>query len=205
MQFIQSLLQLKTDERIIKLRENAKSVRDPSCADETLNFLLYTVKTLNPEKILEIGTAEGLSGAAMLLACERAKLTTIEFNEERYFTAKKNFTDLSLSDRVDLVLGDAGEVIDCLSGTYDLIFLDGPKAQYINYLPRLKQLLRKGGVLFADDVLLFGWVNGKEETPHKRRSIVEKLKRYLTAVSSDSELITSIFDIGEGVAVSVKI
>lgn len=205
MQFIQSLLQLKTDERIIKLRENAKSVRDPSCADETLNFLLYTVKTLNPEKILEIGTAEGLSGAAMLLACESAKLTTIEFNEERYFTAKKNFTDLSLSDRVDLVLGDAGEVIDCLSGTYDLIFLDGPKAQYINYLPRLKQLLRKGGVLFADDVLLFGWVNGKEETPHKRRSIVEKLKRYLTAVSSDSELITSIFDIGEGVAVSVKI
>ncbi len=205
MQFVQSLLQLKIDERIIKLRENAKSVRDPSCADETLNFLIYTVKTLNPEKILEIGTAEGLSGAAMLFACERAKLTTIELNEERYFTAKKNFADLSLSDRADLILGDAGEVIDCLNEIYDLIFLDGPKAQYINYLPRLKQLLRKGGVLFADDVLLFGWVNGKEETPHKRRSIVEKLKRYLIAISSDSELITSILDIGEGVAVSVKI
>ena len=151
MEFSQSLLQLHIDERILRLREGAKDVRDPSTPDETLNYLMYTVKVLNPLRILEIGTAEGLSGAAMLFAAERARLTSIEIEEERYLAAKKNFADLGLTDRADLILGDAGEVLDCLSGVYDLIFLDGPKAQYVNYLPRLKKLLRTGGVLFADD------------------------------------------------------
>lgn len=205
MEYTKKLVRLKTDERVIKLRQNANWVRDPSCEDDTLNYLLYTVKTLNPTRILEIGTAEGLSGSAMLFAAENAKLTTIELDEDRYFKAKKNFADLGLSDRVDVILGDAGEIIEYLNGIYDLIFLDGPKAQYVNYLPRLKQLIRKGGVIFADDVLLYGWVDGREETPHKRRSIVEKLKMYLEAVSSDEQLITSVLDIGEGVAVSVKI
>lgn len=198
------MLQLHIDERILRLREGAKDVRDPSTPDETLNYLMYTVKVLNPLRILEIGTAEGLSGAAMLFAAERARLTSIEIEEERYLAAKKNFADLGLTDRADLILGDAGEVLDCLSGVYDLIFLDGPKAQYVNYLPRLKKLLRTGGVLFADDVLLYGWVNGKAETPPKRRSIVEKIRAYLRAVTSDKELITSILDVGEGVSVSVK-
>ena len=205
MEYTKKLVRLKTDERVINLRQNANWVRDPSCEDDTLNYLLYTVKTLNPTRILEIGTAEGLSGSAMLFAAENAKLTTIELDEDRYFKAKKNFADLGLSDRVDVILGDAGEIIEYLNGVYDLIFLDGPKAQYVNYLPRLKQLIRKVGVNFDDDVLLYGWVDCREETPHKRRSIVEKLKMYLEAVSSDEQLITSVLDIGEGVAVSVKI
>ena len=202
--FAQSLLQLNIDGRILRLREKAKLGRDPSCGDETLNFLLYTVQSLRPERILEIGTAEGLSGAAMLLSAPNAKLTTVELEEERYLAAKKNFADLGVSDRVNAILGDAGEVIGCLTEEYDLIFLDGPKAQYLHYLPRLKQLLCRGGVLFADDVLLYGWVDGKEPTPAKRRSIVEKIRAYLFAVTSDPSFRTSILDIDEGVAVSVK-
>lgn len=203
--YTETLLQLRIDERLRALRGRALPGRDPSTPDEVLNYLLYTVKTLNPAHILEIGTAEGISGAAMLFAAENARLTTIESEEERFIAARKNFAELGLSERADAVWGDAGEVIDCLTGGYDLIFLDGPKAQYLRYLPRLKVLLRKGGVLFADDVLLYGWVDGREPVPVKRHSIAEKLRQYLAAVCSDPELITSILDIGEGVAVSVKI
>lgn len=205
MQNLLSFGQLRIDARLARLREQAKSGRDPSTPDETLNYLLYTIQTLRPSRILEIGTGEGLSGAAMLFAAKDARLTSIECVEERFFTAKKNFADLGLSARADLIFGDAGEVLPHLNGAYDLIFLDGPKAQYLNYFPCLKALLRSGGVLFADDVLLYGWVDGREPTPAKRRPLVEKIRAYLRAVLEDPDFITSVLPLGEGVAVSVRL
>lgn len=204
MEYTASLVKLKTDARVAAMRERAKDRRNPACEDETLNYLLYTVEVLRPAHILEIGTAEGLSGAAMLLAAPQARLTTVEIEEELYLQAKKNFQALGLSSRVHCILGDAAEVLNALDGVFDLVFLDGPKAQYLKYLPDIKRLLRTGGVLFADDVLLYGWVDGRVPVPQKRRSIVGKLREYLSAVSGDEELITSVLDIGEGVAVSVK-
>ena len=76
MEYARKLLQLKTDERILRLRESAKRGRDPSTEDETLNFLLLLVRSIAPARILEIGTAEGLSGAAMLSAALRGTVST---------------------------------------------------------------------------------------------------------------------------------
>ena len=202
--YTRSLVRLNTDKRILALREGAKERRNPSADDETLNYLLFTVRCLKPKRILEIGTAEGISGAAMLLEAPDAHLTTIECDEGMYRRAKKNFEELGLSERVECVFADAADVITSLEKPFDLIFLDGPKAQYLHYLPDLKRLLVKGGVLFADDVLLFGWVSGEEPVPDKRRSIVRKIKEYLEAVSADEELLTSVLHLGNGVAVSVK-
>ena len=81
--------------------------------------------------------------------------------------------------------------------------MDGPKAQYEKYLFDIKRLLNKGGILFADDVLLFGWVSGEEETPQKRRSIVEKIRSYLDVITSDKDFHTSVLNVGDGVALSV--
>ena len=64
-------------------------------------------------------------------------------------------------------------------------------------------LLIHGAVLFADDVLLFGWVSGEEETPMKRRSIVEKIRSYLQTITADKDFVTSVLNVGDGVAVSV--
>ena len=71
------------------------------------------------------------------------------------------------------------------------------------YLFDLKRLMKKGATLFADDVLLFGWVDGKEETPQKRRSIVEKIRSYLEHIVADESFVTSVLDVGDGVALSV--
>ena len=203
-EYIRSLTRLRTDGRILKLREALKDRRDPVCEDEVLNYLLMTVRALAPAEILEIGTAEGLSGAAMLLEAPSARLTTIEADEDRYLKAKENFAALGLSSRARCVLGDAADVLPALDGPFGLIFLDGPKAQYVHYLPDLKRLLREGGVLIADDVLLYGWVDGREPAPKKRHSLVERIREYLVAVAEDETLVTSVPDIGEGVAVSVK-
>ncbi len=187
------------------VREEAFKREIPVSDDETLCFLQTLVSSLQPEKILELGSAVGVSGAAMLFVCGKAELVSIERDENFYNEAKNNFLKLGLEERVKLIHGDAGEEIKKLDGEFDFIFLDCAKVQYIKYLPRLKELLKKGGVLVADDVLLFGYVTGETETPKKRKMLVEHIKEYISAVTEDKELLTTVLDVGNGVAVSVKL
>ena len=203
MKYTASLVKLHIDEKLAARRLAALERGIPVADDETLQFLLVTLSMKKPERILEIGTAVGLSGVAMLGACPAAKLTTIELEEERYIEAKANFSEFGVSERVTAHLGDAGEILAMMDGKFDFVFLDGPKAQYEKYLFDLKRLMNDGAVLFSDDVLLYGWVSGEQPTPQKRRSIVEKIRGYLDALTSDNDSITSVLDIGDGVALSV--
>jgi predicted O-methyltransferase YrrM len=203
MEYTASLVQLNIDEEVEKRRKDALARGIPVADDETLQFLLVTLAATKPNRILEIGTAVGLSGVAMLQACPAARLTTIELEEERDVEAKKNFADFSLSSRVNAYLGDAGEILAMMDGEFDFVFLDGPKAQYEKYLFDLKRLMKKGAILFADDVLLYGWVSGEQPTPQKRQSIVDKIRSYLQTVTADPDFITSVLNVGDGVALSV--
>jgi predicted O-methyltransferase YrrM len=203
MKYTASLVQLNIDKEISARRADALSRGIPVADDETLNFLLLTLRAFQPCRILEIGTAVGLSAVAMLKELPTARLTTIELEEERYIEAKKNFEDFALQDRVNAHLGDAGEILAMMDGEFDFVFLDGPKAQYEKYLFDLKRLMREGAILFADDVLLYGWVSGEEPTPQKRHSIVDKIRSYLEVVTADKDFITSVLNVGDGVALSV--
>lgn len=203
MEYTASLVQLHIDKEVAKRRKQALENGVPVADDETLQFLLVTLAAVKPQRILEIGTAVGLSGVAMLQACPTARLTTVELEEERYLQAKQNFADFNLSSRVNAYLGDAGEILAMMDGEFDFVFLDGPKAQYEKYLFDLKRLMKKGAVLFADDVLLYGWVSGEEPTPQKRHSIVDKIRSYLHTVTSDTDFITSVLNVGDGVALSI--
>ncbi|MDD6995238.1 MAG: O-methyltransferase [Candidatus Borkfalkiaceae bacterium] len=204
--FSKSLVRADIPEALKQKREEARAAGVPVADDETLQYLLFTVLTLQPKRILEIGTAVGLSGAAMLLKKNDARLTTIEIDESSYLAAKENFRFFGVEDRVNAYLGDAGEILSAMpreiNGAFDLVFLDGPKAQYIKYLPEIKRLLRAGGVLLSDDILLYGWVDG--EPPKKRHMLVEKIRGYLRVLCADKEFLTSILPLGDGLAVSVK-
>ena len=202
--YLRSLLRLRQDERLAALREKAKSERDPCAPDETVQLLLACARMCAPTRALEIGTGEGLTAVALLQECPQLHLVTVESDEVRYRAACKNFAAFGVAERVRCVLGDAKDLLAALDEPFGLIFLDGPKAQYGGYLPDLKRLLAPRGVLFADDVLLYGWVDGREETPPKRRSIVRKIREYLELVCGDPDLRTSVLDVGEGVAISVK-
>lgn len=203
MQYTASLVKLNIDERIIARRKDALARGIPVADDETLQFLLLTLAATKPMRILEIGTAVGLSTIAMLYECKNARITTMELEEERYLEAKQNFADFGVLDRVTVHLGDAGEILAMMDGEFDFVFLDGPKAQYEKYLFDLKRLMKKGAILFADDVLLYGWVSGEEPTPQKRHSIVDKIRSYLETVTADKDFITSVLNVGDGVALSV--
>lgn len=186
-----------------EIRRSAFARNIPVSSEETLAFLCTCAEMAKPKKILEIGTAVGASGICLLLHTS-AELTTIEVNADFAAEALNNFTAAQLEGRVKVLCGDAAEILPDLEGGYDFIFLDGPKVQYVKYLPQLKKLLSSGGVLFADDVLLYGWVNGEAEVPKKRKMLVEHIREYLDAVQSDQDFFTTIVDVGDGASLSVK-
>lgn len=197
------LNKLRVSEKAASLRADAQSQEVPVASGETLNFILTLVRACNAKSILEVGCAWGLTSLAVLEQAENACLTAIERDESFYNKAKENLKEYA--DRCDIRLGDAAEVIATLpDGQYDFIFLDCAKVQYIKLLPQLKRVLKKGGVLLADDVLLYGWVNGEAPVPKKRRMLVEHIREYITAVTEDDELSTSILDVGDGLAMSVR-
>ena len=196
---------VKLSDKIQRLRESAFVRSIPTADDETLQFLITQLRALQPENILELGTATGISGIAMLEVCPNATLTTIEKNTRFFEEAKDNFKCFGVNMRVNAINADAGEAIDMLSGTYDFIFMDCAKVQYIKYLPKLKKLLARGGVLIADDVLLFGWTTGEAEVPKKRKMLAKHICEYVDAVTHDDELSTTILNIGDGLALSVKL
>lgn len=197
------LNKLKVSERVARLRALANEREVPVADDETLGFLLALARAGNALNILEVGCAEGVTSLALLEECGNAKLTAIERDEQFFKTAKQNLS--GYTDRASVLFGDANELLPALeSGVYDFIFLDCAKVQYVKLLPELKRALKTGGVLLADDVLLYGWVNGEAETPKKRKMLVEHIREYISAVTEDSELRTAVLDIGNGLAMSVK-
>ncbi len=188
--------------RLLELRERAKEGRDPACADETLWELLRLAAETGVKRYLEIGAAECLTSIALAVS-SGAAVTAVEKDPARAARARENIALFGMGEQISLMEGDAGEILPLLGGEYDLIFLDGPKAQYLKYLPDCKRLLRRGGYLLSDDVLLFGWVRG--EPPKKRRMLIEHIREYLAALQNDPDLKTEILEIGEGLAVSEKL
>ena len=193
------------DERIYVLREEAKIAGEPILRDKSFELLLKKVKEKSPERILEIGVNRGLSGIAMLCACEKSQLTGIEIDEYKVAIAKENYRQFGVLDRAKIFQGDASEIIPVLTGEYDFIFLDGPKGHYYEYLPHLLSVLKVGGILFADNVLFRGYVGDKVKTPHRFNTTKHSMENYLTAITTSENLKTEIFDLEDGVSITEKI
>ena len=200
-EFTKSKVHLVINEDISLMRRDYKAQGIPTILDESLNLLLLTLKIKKPKKILEIGTATGMSGICMLDVCENAHLVTIEANEQSYKIAKENFAKHNHDKRVTCYCGDAGDIIRFLDAGYDFIFLDGAKARYYDYLPELKRLLVKGGILFADNVLFRGLVEA-ERPPHRDMTIVRNLRAFIDDLSQDKKYTTSVIDVGDGVLIA---
>lgn len=200
-EFTQSKVKVVIDKDIERMRKEYKAQGIPTILDESLNLLLLTLKIKKPKKILEIGTATGMSGICILDVCKNAKLVTIEANEQSYREAKVNFEKHNHLDKTTMYFGDAGDVIRFLDPGFDFIFLDGAKARYYDYLPELKRLLVKGGVLFADNVLFRGLVEA-EKPPHRDMTIVRNMRAFIDELTQDENYTTTVIDAGDGVLIA---
>ena len=168
-----------------------------------LKFLLtYT----RPKSILEVGTAIGFSALLMSeYAPADCHITTIEKYEKRIPIAKDNFRKAGREDRITLLEGDATEILKELEGTYDIIFMDAAKGQYINYLPDIKRVLRKGGLLISDNILQEGEiVESRYAVTRRNRTIHTRIREYVYELTHTKDFVTSIVPIGDGITLSVK-
>lgn len=187
-----------------EIKEIAKLQHIPIIRDQTAEALVNLCKEVNPRKVLEIGTAIGYSGLLILGSCD-CMLTTIEKDANRISVARENFQKYCQAERIELIEGDAKEILSLLAKKrekYDLIFLDGAKGQYIHYYDDIKSLLGSGGVLFADNVLLQGMVKLQGEIPHKHRSMVVNMRKFLDRLKKDQDYQTEIFEIEDGYSIS---
>ena len=129
----------------------------PIIRKEMGNLLKVLLQLVQPERILEVGTAVGYSSILMSENMpEKCTITTIENYDKRIPVARNNFKRAGKENVITLIEGDALEVLKTLEGPYDFIFMDAAKGQYINYLPDIKRILRKGGLLISDNILQEG-------------------------------------------------
>ena len=191
-------------EFVEQTKQYAKETYIPIARDKTIKTMVNIIKKEGYKNILEIGTAIGYSSCFLVLS-SGGKLTTIEKDEERANCAQLNFKQFNLEDKVNLLIGDAQIEIEKLvqeGEKFDFIFLDGPKGQYINYFPYLKRLLKTGGTLFADNVLLGGLVNNKKVISHKNRSMAVNMKKFIKEISNDKSFETHLYEIDDGFIIS---
>ena len=189
-----------------ELEKEALEARIPIIRREMQSFLKMILAAVRPGKILEVGTAVGFS---TLLMCEYGSadvcITTIENYEKRIPIARENFRKAGRESQIQLLEGDAGEILAGLTGQYDLIFMDAAKGQYINWLPDVLRLMHEGSILISDNVLQEGDIIESHYLVERRnRTIYKRMREYLYELKHNPLLETSILPVGDGAAVSVK-
>lgn len=197
------------NDELNKIREYAKENHIPIMLNNTAKFLIKTIKENKPKNVLEIGTAIGYSGIAMLNSLEDLNLKTVELSEDRFKLAVENFNKFGFANRVEALNEDALKTLTELirnQEKFDFIFLDGPKGQQYLYFPMLKELLNKGGVLFVDDIFYHkNYIEKDGFVGHKHRSMVRNLEKFINLVQNDSDFSKEYYEIDEGVLIAKKL
>jgi predicted O-methyltransferase YrrM len=168
------------------------------------NFLAWLVFISQAKNILEIGTAIGYSTLWLAKAAEQTggKITTIDMNLQRRKEALDYFARAGVSEQILSLAGDARKVLPSLAATYDLIFIDAAKGEYLEYLELVYPLIARGGVLVVDNVLFRGWVVPGANFEPKYQRMVTGLREFLQKLNQNPEFITSLLPLSDGVTVS---
>ena len=197
--FINSF-ETQNSEILEKIEKEALASHVPIIRKEMQSFLKMLLALKEPENILEVGTAVGFS-ALLMSECVPAdcRITTIENYEKRIPLARENFRRAGKEEQIVLIEGDAARVLKELNGSYDFIFMDAAKGQYIHYLPEVLRLLDKGGVLVSDNVMQGGEViESRFAVERRNRTIHARMREYLYELKHTKELVTSILPLGDG-------
>jgi len=177
----------------------------PIVQPETAKLLETLTCIKRPKRILEVGCAIGYSSILMAkYLADNGSITTLEWDADMTRIARENIEKAGLTDKITVINNDAKEVLPTLTGEYDIIFLDGPKAHYIHMLNDCIRLLNKGGILISDNILYKGMTADNEHVIRRKITIVKRLRHFISAQMQRAELETVILPLGDGVTVAVR-
>lgn len=196
-------------ESLAALEKKALAENVPIIRSGTRDMLRFLLRTQKPKSVLEIGTAVGFSALCMREYLPASShITTIEKVEMRLKEARKNLKKFDKDDRITLLEGDAADVLKELltkDNTYDLIFMDAAKGQYLNFLPDVMSLLSVGGLLVSDNIFHDGDVlESRYAVLRRDRTIHGRMREYLQVLYENEKLETTCLPIGDGLTISKK-
>jgi len=189
---------------ISSLKDYAREENVPIIQDEGMEFLETFIDKKHIKNILEIGTAIGYSAIRMALIREDIHVTTIERDETRYLEALKNIKRFNLEDRITLIFNDALNVE--LDGNFDLIFIDAAKGKNKDFFNHYEHNLDVDGYIITDNMGFHGYVDMPLEDIESKniRGIVTKIKDYIYFLENHMLYKTTIYKIGDGMAVTER-
>lgn len=189
-----------------EIEKNALEEQVPIIRKPMQSLLKFLLALTRPRNILEVGTAIGFSALLMdEYSPEGCHITTIEKYEKRISAARENFRRAGAGDRITLLEGDAADLLKELDGSYDFIFMDAAKGQYLNFLPDILRLLSPGGILISDNVLQDGdIIESRFAVTRRNRTIHARMRDYLYELKHHSGLETVVLPVGDGVTLSTR-
>ncbi|MCK8828399.1 O-methyltransferase [Natroniella acetigena] len=190
-------------EELKEIEAEAKARNIPIIEPEVGNLLSLLVQINAPRRILELGAATGYSTLWLAKEFKGEEIVTIELKEADARQAEQNFKRLGYN-KIELMVGDALEIMPQLSGKFDLIFIDAAKGQYLNFLEESLNLVTDGGLIIADDVLFKGMIADDRFYHPRYSTLVKRLREYVERIMNHQQLSSSIIPLGDGVAISVK-
>ena len=190
-----------------EIQKEAWNAQVPIVPHETARLLSVLLRMKQPKNVLEIGTAVGFSAGLMRLYLQQGvKVTKIDRFEVMLKDARVNIQRMGLEDTIEILQGDAADILPTLSGPYDVIFMDAAKGQYNQFFPHCMRLMPVGGLLIVDDVLQGGTIaQTRFEVPRRQRTIHKRLRNFLWDISHCQYLESAILPVGDGVALCYKV
>ena len=189
------------EEEFLIVKERALENHIPIIMDDTLEKIKEILENTNPKRILEIGTAVGYSASCFAKYAQEAIIDTIELDEVRANEAIENVKKIGVSERINIFIGNAVEILPTLNNEYDIVFIDAAKSKYSIFLAEGIRMIKNGGIILADNVLYKGYVMS-DYNKHKQCTAVRHLREYIKEVTENPNLETEILEIGDGLAIT---
>ena len=184
---------------LAELEAFARQENIPIIQHEVVAYFRLLMQSLQPEKILEIGTAIGFSALLMAENAPQSKIVTIDRNEEMITFAKENFAKFDRRNQIQLLEGDAADLITNLDEEFDFVFMDSAKSKYIVFLPEILKHLKVGGMIVFDDIFQGGdIVKPIEEVRRGQRTIYRGLQRLFEATVDNPGLTATLLPLSDG-------
>lgn len=185
-----------------RIKKKALEEHIPIIMDDTLKVVGDLLNKINPKFILEIGTAIGYSAMCFSkYIVDNGLIDTIEREHDRVEEAKKNIELVGVSEKINIIEGDAVEVLPTINKKYDVIFIDAAKGKYPFFLKEALRLVKKDGYIIADNILYKGYVMS-DYNKHKQRTAVRNLREYIAEITENPTLETEILEVGDGLAIT---
>ncbi len=193
------------DPLILEMETFAKENNIPILDWQSADFLETLIKLLKPKRVLELGTAIAYSSIRIARSLsKKGVLHTIEKSKDNIERANKNISKSGFQDKITIFEGEAKEIIPTLDKKYDFIFLDTDKEDYKYLFEYLQIMLKKDGIIFIDNLLWHGFV-ASPRVPKNYKTSTKHIREFNEYFMNYPNLKTTIFTIGDGIGIGVKI